>query len=403
MQLIRSFLGFGLRSLLVLYGGTSMKKETNHAQRAHSRLGASSAKRWLNCPGSVKLIETCPTPKESPFAAEGTAAHELAEIVFKDTPNAFYYVGKKKINGFEITQEMASHVQEYVDYVRTIKNELKGELLIEQRFQLNEYNPEFFGTCDAVVIQHFGELHVFDFKYGAGVSVDPDENEQAMFYALGALKLGDFTKVVIHICQPRAGGFKTWETTPKRLKDFGKYLKLGALETKKENAPLRAGSHCQFCPASGVCPELHKTAIQAAGTDFQAPALPEVQKLNDKQILKIIENEKLIKSFLDSVKDYALLRLQNGETLPGLKLVRGRSSREWENDHDVANTFGEKIFQKKLMTPAQAEKVLGKKEVAPFVITKEGSIQVALESDKRQALMKASDEFEKLGVSIDDF
>ena len=46
---------------------------------AHAKLSASSAHRWLHCPGSVAASEKIPA--RSSFAAdEGSAAHELAEI-----------------------------------------------------------------------------------------------------------------------------------------------------------------------------------------------------------------------------------------------------------------------------------------------------------------------------------
>ena len=45
----------------------------------HARLSPSSAKRWLNCPASIALSAGLPEPPESPYAAEGTLAHAVAE------------------------------------------------------------------------------------------------------------------------------------------------------------------------------------------------------------------------------------------------------------------------------------------------------------------------------------
>ena len=44
----------------------------------HALLGASKAHRWMTCPGSISLESTFPE-QESFYAAEGTAAHALAE------------------------------------------------------------------------------------------------------------------------------------------------------------------------------------------------------------------------------------------------------------------------------------------------------------------------------------
>ena len=46
----------------------------------HARLSASSAFRWINCPGSVALSDQCPTPASSSYADEGTLAHAIGEL-----------------------------------------------------------------------------------------------------------------------------------------------------------------------------------------------------------------------------------------------------------------------------------------------------------------------------------
>ncbi len=52
---------------------------------AHARLSPSAAERWMTCPGSVKLSEGR-EDKGSAYAAEGTAAHELAEHILRGQP-----------------------------------------------------------------------------------------------------------------------------------------------------------------------------------------------------------------------------------------------------------------------------------------------------------------------------
>ena len=46
---------------------------------SHALLSASAAKRWLNCPPSVRLTESMPDTS-SDYAEEGTVAHALAEL-----------------------------------------------------------------------------------------------------------------------------------------------------------------------------------------------------------------------------------------------------------------------------------------------------------------------------------
>lgn len=376
---------------------------------AHSPLGASSAKRWTSCPGSVKLAEKFPKT-DSDFALEGTAAHALAETVLKNKPgpNAFWYIGREKEikdfpAGFKVTEEMAGHVQAYVDYVRNYVNELKGELLVEHKFHLKHLHPAFYGTCDAIVMQPFGELHVFDFKYGAGILVEATENMQSQFYALGAIELGDFSKIVIHICQPRIdhdGGFRYWETSPEALFEFGKFLQARAAETEKPDAPLKPSAEaCQFCPAKGGCPAIHKKAVELAKTDFKAPSFPAPSALPMETISKILEHKKLFMQWLDSVEEYATRKLLTGETYEGLKLVRGRSQRRW-TDEALAEAYlcsklGEAAYSKKLLSVAQAEKLVREDLPLDMLETVDGELVAAPESDRRKAVGLIDFQFKK--------
>jgi hypothetical protein len=388
-----------------------------HGTRKHSRLGASSADRWTNCPGSVALIEQFPQVPSGPAAEKGTAVHELAEKVFKEGPAASYYIGKKKFNGFDIDEEMAEAAQGYVDYVRLIHNKLNGfgkkktaELLIEHRFHLKHLHPDLYGTCDSVVMQHFGELHVVDYKNGFEF-VEVERNTQIMYYALGALELGDFSKIFLHVVQPNAGEGKPrrWETNKKELVEFGKYLRAKALETQKKNAPLNPGGWCKYCPAAGGCPALHKSSLEAAKSAF-APVVQKNQAITTEQIAKVIQHKKQILGWIESVEEMALQRLLAGEKIAGLKLVRGRGSRKWANETKAEEFLKRELKDgaytpQKLKSPAQAEKMWsggGDEIIAPLVESVPGPLQVVHESDHRPEVKDAKADFKQI-ITVEDF
>ena len=73
---------------------------------AHSKIGASSMKRWQACPGSVKLSEGIES-RSSVFAEEGTKAHELAEKWLNE--------GEHAVAGYPV--DMVEHVSVYIDAV----------------------------------------------------------------------------------------------------------------------------------------------------------------------------------------------------------------------------------------------------------------------------------------------
>lgn len=390
------------------------KEEIAHSERAHSTLGASSAKRWMNCPGSVELIEKAPPQKESGFAAEGTFAHELGERCLEEGKNAHDYLGETFGNDkFEVTKEMADAVQQYVDLIWKLKEETSGEWLIEHRFSLPHLHEKFFGTNDAIVYEDFGTLHVADYKHGAGIAVEVEENEQLLYYALGGLSLGDFDKVVLHVIQPRAfhpdGGIRSWETTPEFVKKFGQKLKIAALETEKENAPLKEGEWCRFCAAAQTCPQLQTKALEVAKLDFDDvdnPKIPTIKSMTVEQIAKVVEHKKVIETLIKNCEAEIYDRLMNGEQLPGVKLVKKRTKKEWLDEQEVVAAFqptiGEDLFETKLLSVAKLQKLVPKGDLDGYFEVVETGLTVAPQSDRRHAVAPdAKKDFEQ--IESDEF
>ena len=161
----------------------------------HSHLGASSSYRWMACPGSVALSKDVPR-KDTFFSKEGTAAHKLGEIAFAAKLHPSNWLGEI-IEEVEVSTYMVEAVVVYVDYLKSL-DVLDNELRLEHKFDLSKLNPPapMFGTsdCTCYVPLEF-KLIVADYKHGAGVAVDVDDNSQLMYYALGAmLELGKSKK-----------------------------------------------------------------------------------------------------------------------------------------------------------------------------------------------------------------
>jgi hypothetical protein len=176
----------------------------------HAKLSPSGAHRWMRCPGSIAL--EAPFPDDSSvYAAEGTLAHLLASEELDGTKPAAERIGEQHtVDGFDFTVDkvMVAYVEDYVKLVREIA--VGGVLLVEQRVPIGHLTGETdaTGTSDAVVVHaDEGRLTVIDLKYGMGVRVLADGNEQAMMYALGALEryeqLADFVNICMVIHQPR--------------------------------------------------------------------------------------------------------------------------------------------------------------------------------------------------------
>lgn len=370
---------------------------------AHARLGPSASARWTACPGSVEAERD--VPRRSSFAAdEGTAAHELAELLLEFGGTAADWVGSPlpENNAFTVTEEMAEHVQTYVDYV----NRLSGEHHYEVRLDLKAWVPDSFGTSDAVVIDTANHtLHVVDLKYGKGVLVDAHENTQAMLYALGATQLlreGDVIHTVrLHIVQPRRDNVSEWELSMIDLLERGEWFKERAAEAVKPDAQRIPGQkQCEFCAVKATCPALDAYTRKHTAEQFEALDTMPPKALSAERLSEILGAKKLIVSWLEAVEGEVLERINRGESVDGWKLVAGRSNRAWLDgaEHDIEQIVGaDNAYTRKLITPAQAEKLLGKKrtaEIAHLIVKKDGAPTLAPASDGRAPIGATLADFE---------
>lgn len=200
---------------------------------AHALLSPSKSAQWLECPESLafehQLGLTGLTGEESSeFADEGTAAHSVGADCLLAGTDAAARIGDtievKNEDGsvrrtFVVSEEMAQHVQSYVDEVR--RRVGPGDtLVIEQRVLFRDtIGMPFFerdgapppgGTADAIIVHADGRVTIIDLKYGAGVRVYAANNTQALCYAVGVLEslgmLHDFSQFKLVIFQPRAHG-----------------------------------------------------------------------------------------------------------------------------------------------------------------------------------------------------
>lgn len=377
-----------------------------HAERDHALLSASGAHRWLLCTPSAMLEEQFPDTT-SEAAREGTLAHELAELKVRNYFNPAD-ISKRKLNAQikkmkenELWQdEMLGHTDTYIDYIRDVSIKLPSQpyVAVEKRLDLGAYVPEGFGTADCIMLQ--GEdLFVLDFKYGKGVPVSAEENPQMMLYALGAYKaycfLYPISRIHMSIIQPRLDNISEWECSLEELLKFGQYVsERAALAVKGEGDFCPGEKQCRFCRAKQQCRARADHNIRMAFSPDKGKMPPLISSEEAGRYL--LEGEDLEK-WLKDLKEWALAECLAGKQVPGWKAVEGRGSRDW-TDMEAAFekltksgvTEEAMLWEKKPLTLAQVEKMVGKKDfqdaVGEFVIKKPGKPALVKESDKREAI-----------------
>lgn len=399
-----------------------MSGEKNVPEKVHATLGASTSARWMACPGSVGLSQSIPPSSGSAYAQEGTRAHALAELCLTKGVEPEVYVGVE-LEGGVVDEDMAEFVRIYVEHCREVRAEASN-FWIERKFNLAALNPPaaMFGTADFVAydsIMH--ELHVVDLKYGAGVVVEVKGNKQLRYYALGAALSLDpamypIEHVTMTIVQPRAmhpDGIVRSETIPYyELVEFAADLMAAARETQKPDAPLNAGSHCRFCPASGVCPTQRDHALAVVQDEFSALdewAPPAPETIPAEQFADMLGKLHILDDWMSAMRATALARLERGEDVPGFKLVAKRAQRKWSNTSSVEQWLEADGYEldviyepRDLRSVAQIEKMMGKKTfaaspIAANVVKVSSGYNMAPATDPRPAVIgTAVEEFARL-------
>lgn len=388
---------------------TASTKLQKHSERDHALLAASAANRWLNCTPSAKL-EDAEGPRESSiYAEEGTLAHELGELYIRhdvlETVDDQVFSDRfdEIMNNQLFSEEMLDVVPIYVDYCTEQFNAAKANdaqsiMDVEQKLDLAEYVPESFGTADCVVIG--GNLiEVIDYKHGKGVPVYAEWNKQLMLYGLGALRkydmLFDIEEVRLTIVQPRINNISSWQISVKELINWAETeLAPAAKLAFAGDGELKAGEWCKFCAVKNRCKALYQKNMELAKYDFQKPAL-----LNDEEIADILKKTPPLIEWANSIQEYAQDKAINqGKVWPGFKLVEGISRRKWLDEDAVAEAIFTKIpeasedqvYDMKLKTITQIEKIFGKKTVAEqlsdVIVKPQGKPTLVPVSDKRPAL-----------------
>lgn len=364
---------------------------------SHSEIGASNYYRWKKCPGSRKACRGVKT-QESSYAQEGTLAHEIAAKALRH----YFFGGEKPDIPPGYAAENMSAIREYVE---TVKEEAlraqvdpKKHVFVEHKFDLQKIYPGLYGTADCVLYDALEKrLLVVDYKHGAGIPVDVENNLQLQYYGLGALYSTSFPcgEVEIMIVQPRCdhkdGSVRRWKTSATDLLDFAATLAEDAKATEAEDAPVVPGDHCRFCPAAASnCPILFKKAQKLAELQFSPSA-----SYDSKKLVQALDFIPVARAWIAQVESFAYQEAVRGRPPPGYKLVNKRATRKWKfSDEDVAKKL-EKMavnydfYNHVLMSPAQVEKILPKNsqdQLAALIVKESSGTVLVKDDDKRPAV-----------------
>jgi hypothetical protein len=266
------------------------------------------------------------------------------------------------------------------------------EYAVETRVGFGDLLPGVFGSTD--LMGRIGnKAIILDWKFGAGVPVPAEENEQLMFYAAAAMRTPEAkwvfdgaTEVELVIIQPPT--IKRWTTTIERIKQFEQTLIRAVKIAEQPDAPLKNGDHCRWCAAKPVCPVM-------TGAVDRAVAI-KMDKIDVDKIGAYLHNADLLEAWIKDLRTLAEEMMKKGKPVTGWKVVPKRATRSWVKEEDAVHWLDGKgfeskdIYSKELLSPAQMEKLLKKSKLTlppELVVAVSSGTTIAPESDPRPAVV----------------
>ena len=374
----------------------------------HAKLSPSKAPRWRRCPGSVREEAKYPEDRSGNAAVDGTHTHTLLEKCLKELASPLAFVGQtlKDDDGeFVVDKDRAERATFAVNFIlqRRIEIDLASQVISEKRVDPAPLIgvAGLDGTIDVRIIGK-DTIEVWDYKDGMNaVEADSYQLEQYGFGAIAEIpttQREQYKTITLGVIQPKLrtkgqSGIAMATIPMGEFMSRAQKLVDDANATMSPDAPLVPGDEqCKYCRAKGGCSALTNAALEASGIAFAnldvatQAANQNPNELSDDKIREILEAAPLIRQMLEGVEAEALRRFELGQSIAGLKLVRGRGSRAWafpeEEMAEKLKRMGlpkDVIWETKLISPTKAEKATW---------TKRDGSQKQL-TDKQQALLSS--------------
>lgn len=416
---------------------TDLMLEEEEGGTAHSSRGPSSAHRWINCNGSINLIQKLgdKAAKSGILADEGSAAHQLLAHCLLNREMAWEHEGEViNYNGhdFPVDKAMVDGVQMAIDWVAHKMEQFADKhpiLIVEQRVGDPANNEDAWGTTDIGIIIPRERIIVADFKYGKGVVVEPDDEQTRSYGHYGFTTFETFNDLAQHggafdltqwapgdavfedpntlcelyILQPRIphpntklhpeGLIRRHVTNRSELARWAYGEMLPAMaESQKPDAPLAVGDWCGWCPARDYCPALRR------GADEIEIGIEPIA-LDNEALGALLVKAKAIVKYLNGLEAEAFKRVMAGQKVPGKKLVHKIGNRIWKEGAEAAlfAKLGQDIYTKpELKGPPGIEELRGGKALATrWAMKPQTGLTIADVSDKRSEVTSHMDEFDK--------
>ncbi len=215
---------------------------------------------------------------------EGTAAHFLLEQCLEKKVEAAHFIGTRiqvkdgnaefhTSGQYPVGRDMVHEIQKTLDVIHSLAD--GATIYPEQKLSIEFITgePGATGTSDTVIIK--GKTAVIaDLKYGRGVQVFAEGNEQLLIYGASAVAdfdaLGEIEEVELHILQPRLNHFDVWKLSVAEMNERIEVIRQTAQKILAGPEGLTAvpgPKQCKFCK-DATCAERTDFNLQLITSDF---------------------------------------------------------------------------------------------------------------------------------------
>lgn len=248
----------------------------------------------FNSPSGMPAAMLCNAKpwREQPFpettndsADEGTAAHFLQEQCLEKGVEAAHFIGTRiqVKNGktefhtsgqWPVGNDFAHEVQKSLDVIYSLAE--GATIYPEQTLSIEFITGEegATGTSDVIIVKG-KTLICADLKFGRGVQVFAEGNEQLLMYGASAVadfdSLGEIEEIELHILQPRLNHFDCWKLSIAEMNERIEQIRQVSKRILAGPEGLTAvpgEKQCKFCKASATCKERTDFTLQLITDTF---------------------------------------------------------------------------------------------------------------------------------------
>lgn len=297
----------------------------------HHDLSPSAFPAWAVCP----CFES--DPGERADAAEGTAQHAglSAGLSGNEAPLA------------ALTLDAREALTWALGYVRAlaeaepILSEHRVTFTAPDSFAPAGVSEVFFGTADAIVIHHPGNLaDLIDYKSGGD---DHEHRAQLAGYSLALFSMRTRLKTIrCHVLYGRVRRVDSWALT--QADAAGIVFPILEARRSTNRRPV-ACDYCTFCAQRATCPALTERVAVVANSspswDELVPAIREPGAITDPAMAaKALTLARFVSTWADAVRAKVTEMAKTGTLLPGYRLQERRGGREISDLSSAFNRTG---------------------------------------------------------------